>query len=121
MAHFKKGAKRRADILIKDNDDHVICLIEFKGPNKVLTDNIFDQLLRHDEIVKAETFCIVIGSCFYFYAFVGENKQLKLLSDFPTFKTLMEEGQVNYLLPEEVEFEKYIFKEPLEENIVTRF
>lgn len=35
MTHFLKGAKGRADIVITDNEQNVICLIECKEPNEV--------------------------------------------------------------------------------------
>ena len=54
--------------------------------------------------------CIVIGNYFYFY--LNEEKP-KLLTDFPTYKTLMENGQIEYFLPETVPFEKFSYLEPI--------
>jgi hypothetical protein len=54
--------------------------------------------------------CIVIGNIFYFY--LNEEEPV-LLTDFPSFKTLMEKGQVDYFLPESEPFEKYLINEPI--------
>lgn len=114
MTHFKKGAKGRADILISDDDGNIICLIECKEPREFLTDRVEEQILKYDNVVNAQSTCIIIGDTFIFKAFLGNDTERKVLTDFPTFKTLMEEGQVEYFLPEEEVFEKFPFNQ---ENI----
>lgn len=121
MSYFEKGAKGRADILIFDNDENVLCLIECKEPREYLTDNILEQVERYDKYVKAETTCIVIGSEIHFFAFMENENKLIKLSEFPTFKTLIENGQVDYFLPQIEEFKKINFIEPLDEEIINEF
>lgn len=121
MSYFEKGAKGRADILIFDNDENVLCLIECKEPREYLTDNVLEQVERYDKYVKAETTCIAIGSEIHFFAFMENEDKIIKLSEFPSFKTLIENGQVDYFLPEIVEYEKLDFTEPLDEDIVNEF
>jgi hypothetical protein len=118
MTHFLKGAKGRADIIITDNEQNVICLIECKEPKEVLSDIVLDQLLKYDEILRAETMCIVIGNYFYFYL---NEEDPKLLTDFPTYKTLIENGQVEYFLPEIEPFEKFSYLEPIPKEEIDLF
>ncbi len=87
MSYFEIGAKGRADILIFDNDENVLCLIECKEPREYLTDNVLDQVERYDKYVKAETTCILMGSKIHFFT-IMENKVIKL-TEFPSFKILI--------------------------------
>jgi hypothetical protein len=121
MSYFEKGAKGRADILIFDNDENVLCLIECKEPREYLTDNVLEQVERYDKYVKAETTCVVIGSEIHFFAFMQNENTIIKLSEFPTFKTLIENGQVDYFMPEIEEFEKINFIEPLDQDIINEF
>lgn len=120
MSRFKPGAAGRADILIYDDDDNVLCLIECKEPNEIYTDKVLEQLLRYDEIVEAETFCILIGTSCVFM-FTNEAQELLTASEFPSYKTLIEYGQIDYFLPEEIPFERFSYIEPIEEDIQNLF
>ena len=50
----------------------------------------------------------------------NEDKIIKL-SEFPSFKTLIENGQVEYFLPEFEKYEKIKFIEPIDKDIVNEF
>jgi hypothetical protein len=113
MTHFPKGKgkKGRADIVISDNDENTLCIIECKESNEYLTDNVLDQILKYDEVIDSENLCIAIGNRFWFLMKNGD--ELLTLTEFPSFKTLMENGQVEYFLEDHIPFEKFTFKEPI--------
>lgn len=120
MSRFRKEASGRADILIFDESENVLCLIECKEPNEIYTDKVLEQILKYDDIVQAETFCIVIGSSCAFM-FIDENHNLISASEFPTYKTLIENGEINYEVDEDVPFERFSINEPIEKQTLDLF
>ena len=107
------GTKGRADLLVYDYDGRVLCLIECKRPNEVITDDVFNQILRYNDILNAETLCIVAGNEILFYGFNDLN-ELVLFSEIPSYKTLIEKGTIEYYEYEPLIFEKI---ESNDENI----
>jgi hypothetical protein len=73
-----KGKKGRADIVIFDDEENVLCLIECKEPNEYLSDSVLDQLLRYDEVINSENLCIAIGNRFHFL--MKQENELLLLT-----------------------------------------
>lgn len=108
-----KGKKGRADLLVYDYEGRVLCLIECKRPNEVITDNVFNQILRYNEILNAETLCIVAGNDILFYGF-NDLGEFVLFSEIPSYKTLIEKGTIEYYEFETFDFEKFEYND---ENI----
>lgn len=121
LTHFPdgKGKAGRVDIVISDLEENVLCIIECKEPNENYTDNVIEQILKYDEVVNAESLCIAIGNQFVFL--LKEQDQLLKLTEFPSFKTLMENGQVEYFIDEELPFEKFTFIEPIPNDEIDHF
>jgi hypothetical protein len=113
LIHFPdgKGKAGRVDIVISDEEENTLCIIECKEPNEHYTDNVIDQILKYDEVVNAESLCIAIGNQFIFL--LKEEDKLLKLTEFPSYKTLIENGQVEYFLQEDMLFEKFTFREPI--------
>ncbi len=121
LTHFPngKGKKGRADIIISDYDENTLCIIECKEPNEYFTDNVLDQILKYDEVINSENLCIAIGNQFLFL--MKEENKLLTLTEFPSFKTLMENGQVEYFVEDDTPFEKFTFIEPIPKEEIDVF
>jgi hypothetical protein len=109
LSRIKKKITGRADIVIYDDDENVLCLIECKALSETLTDSTIDQLFRYDDIFNAEILCFVIGNSFYV---IDKYKHEKLenpviFAEFPKFNYFFEDIEIEYFLPETVPFEKH--------------
>lgn len=119
MSYFKPQTIGRADILIYDDEQNVLCLIECKEPNEFLSDAVLDQILKYDEIVNAGSLCIAIGGQIHFL--LKDGNELLKLTEFPSYKTLIENGRVEYFIHEGIAFEKYVFKLPIPQEQIDLF
>ncbi|MCR5861787.1 type I restriction enzyme HsdR N-terminal domain-containing protein [Flavobacterium sp. J372] len=88
MSRFAEGASGRADIIIYNNQRDILCVIECKRPGEPITDNILEQVKRYDDILQAETICIVLGKLCYFFTYNELNECAVLATEFPTYKEL---------------------------------
>lgn len=101
-----KGAKGRADILVYDYQGNVLCLIECKKPNELITDIVIDQILRYNEVINAESLCVIAGNEVFFCGYNDKSEFIQF-AEIPSFKTLMEGGTVEYFNYEPFEFQKF--------------
>ena len=116
MAHFVDGEKGRADLLIMGDDEEVLCLIECKEPNEVLSDQVIEQLNRYDNVVIAKTSCIVIGNVFYFFVFDENEERVKISKDFPTYLSLKNDAKFDCFDDEATSFERFPIAVPFAEE-----
>ena len=84
MAHTKKGARGRADIVIYRDDEctDVLMIIECKAPHiNILGDEVFKQASGYREILKAEYIMLVNGieAIIYYYNDGGRIEFLSLI------------------------------------------
>lgn len=110
LSRIVRGKKGRADILVYDYQGNVLCLIECKNRNETITDNVIDQILRYNEVINAESLCIVAGNEFFFCGYNEKNEFIQF-AEIPTFKTLMEGGTIEYYNYEPIDFEKFQINE----------
>ncbi|MDU4573704.1 type I restriction enzyme HsdR N-terminal domain-containing protein [Veillonella sp.] len=90
MAHTKKGARGRADIVVYRDDEctDVLMIIECKAPYiNVLGDEVFKQASGYREILNAEYIMLVNGVEAVVYIYNdGEYFEVK---DIPSFEELL--------------------------------
>ncbi|RFB12726.1 hypothetical protein DZB84_18420 [Bacillus sp. HNG] len=95
MTYFKKGAKGRADIIVyrKEEDGlYPVILIECKSPNVELTDDIFEQAVRYDQIVLADAIVLTNGNKMEWYGWNEKEEQYVSLAKIPTYQELLEKN-----------------------------
>lgn len=109
MSHFKKGKKGRADIVVHAEDDSgtkvPIIVIECKAKNVVMIDDVWDQVLRYDEIL--DTGFIIITNESVTYAAKWDEDDYYFLTELPTYSEIID--------CEEFEFEEsenFLWKRP---------
>ncbi|RFB12720.1 hypothetical protein DZB84_18390 [Bacillus sp. HNG] len=110
MTYFKKGAKGRADIIVyrKEEDGlYPVILIECKSPNVELTDDVFEQAVRYDQIVLADALVLTNGNKMEWYGWNEKEDQYVSLAKIPTYQELLENNTLEYNMNE-----PYIWERP---------
>lgn len=107
MAHTKKGARGRADIVIYRDDEctDVLMIIECKAPHiNVLGDEVFNQASGYREILNADYIMLVNGieTIIYYYndGVYHEVKEIPLLEE-------LLKNEISFVEPEPFEAFRY--------------
>lgn len=119
MAHTKKGARGRADIVIYRDDEctDVLMIIECKAPHiNVLGDEVFNQASGYREILNADYIMLVNGieAIIYYYndGVYHEVKEIPLLEE-------LLRKEVSFVEPEP--FEPYKYEELMSDEYQEAF
>lgn len=93
MSYFKKGLKGRADIIVygeRDNQLIPLLIIECKANHVPLTESVFNQVIRYDEMIFADMIMVTNGIDTIFQAYCTSTKLYKTLAVLPSYKDLVE-------------------------------
>ena len=119
MAHTKKGARGRADIVVYRDDEctDVLMIIECKAPYiNVLGDEVFKQASGYREILNAEYIMLINGiEVIIYYYNDGEYFEVK---DIPSLEELLK-SKVSIV--EEEPFEEYKYEELISDEYQEAF
>ena len=119
MAHTKKGARGRADIVVYRDDEctDVLMIIECKAPHiNVLGDEVFNQACGYREILNADYIMLVNGiEAIIYYYNDGAYHEVK---DIPLLEELLRE-EVSFVEPEP--FEPYKYEELMSDEFQEAF
>ena len=119
MAHTKKGARGRADIVIYRDDEctDVLMIIECKAPHiNVLDDEVFNQACGYREILNADYIMLVNGiEAIIYYYNDGAYHEVK---DIPLLEELLRK-EVSFVEPEP--FEPYKYEELMSDEYQEAF
>ena len=119
MAHTKKGARGRADIVVYRDDEctDVLMIIECKAPYiNVLGDEVFKQASGYREILNAEYIMLVNGVEAVVYIYNdGEYFEVK---DIPSFEELL---SAKISITEEEPFVEYSYEELMSDEFHEAF
>ena len=119
MAHTKKGARGRADIVIYRDDEctDVLMIIECKAPHiNVLGDEVFNQASGYREILNADYIMLVNGiEAIIYYYNDGAYHEVK---DIPLLEELLRK-EVSFVEPEP--FEPYKYEELMSDEYQEAF
>lgn len=119
MAHTRKGARGRADIVVYGDDEctNVLMVIECKAPHiNVRGDEVFEQAAGYREILNAEYIMLVNGveATVYLY----DEDEYWEVEDIPSFEELLG-GNVS--IAEEEVFEGYSYEELMSDEYQEAF
>lgn len=119
MAHTKKGARGRADIVVYRDDEctDVLMIIECKAPHiNVLGDEVFKQACGYREILNADYIMLINGieAIVYIYN-EGEYFEVK---DTPFFEELLKS---KISIVETEEFEEFRYEELMSDEFKEAF
>ncbi len=119
MAHTKKGARGRADIVIYRDDEctDVLMIIECKAPHiNVLGDEVFNQACGYREILNADYIMLVNGiEAIIYYYNDGAYHEVK---DIPLLEELLRK-EVSFVEPEP--FVPYKYEELMSDEFQEAF
>lgn len=119
MAHTKRGARGRADIVVYRDDEctDVLMIIECKAPHiNVLGDEVFKQASGYREILNAEYIMLVNGVEAVVYIYNdGEYFEVK---DIPSFEELL---SAEISITEEELFVEYSYEELMSDEFHEAF
>ncbi|CAM4193675.1 type I restriction enzyme HsdR N-terminal domain-containing protein [Bacillus manliponensis] len=93
MSYFKKDLKGRADIIVygeQDNELIPVLILECKANHVPLTENIFNQVIRYDEMIFADMIMVTNGIETIFQAYCESTKLYQTLAITPSYKGLVE-------------------------------
>ena len=93
LSHYKKGARKRADIIIKKSNDKPFILFELKAPSVYIDNYTLTQALEYNKILKCKYICLSNGDSEEWYRIKGK-KQL-LIEKPKSFKKLLK-GKVKF-------------------------
>ena len=119
MAHTKKGARGRADIVVYRDDAYtdVLMIIECKAPHiNVLGDEVFEQASGYREILNADYIMLINGvEAIIYYYNNGEYFEVK---DIPSLEDLLKS---KISIVEAEKFEEYKYEELMSDEFQDAF
>jgi hypothetical protein len=99
MAHFKKGEKDRADIIVygenKEGCNIPIMIIECKAPNVPIVDETWFQAYKYDYILGAGLLLVTNGNNTYAAVWDEEDETYYLTEELPNYDNIV--NKKNYI------------------------
>ena len=77
---------KRFDILIHDINGACVLLVECKAPNIKINQESFDQILRYNQVIKAEFLMVTNGIIHYYCRINNDKKNIEFLKEIPVNK-----------------------------------
>lgn len=59
------GTKRRCDSVVFNSDGSILMIVEFKAPDIEISQNVFDQIMRYNLVLKAKLLIVSNGLSHY--------------------------------------------------------
>ena len=84
----QNGIKRRCDTLVADRHGNALVIVEYKQPNVEITQEVFDQIVRYNSVLKAKYLIVSNGISHYCCTIDYENHSHSFLPDIPMFENL---------------------------------
>ncbi|MBO5819720.1 MAG: type I restriction enzyme HsdR N-terminal domain-containing protein [Bacteroidales bacterium] len=82
------GLSRRCDTVVFDKNLQVLCICEYKAPQVNITQEVFQQILRYNWVLKAKYLIVSNGLKHYACRIDYEKQQTIFLQDIPDFSEL---------------------------------
>lgn len=114
MSYYKKEAKGRADIIVSavnDKKESVpILIVECKATSVPLTDDVFEQVARYNNIVEADTVIVTNGNKFIINTLDPEVDRYRELKELPTYKELVNRNNLNFVDKKDASWQRPDFR-----------
>lgn len=125
MSYFKKGSRGRADIIVyTENEDGYyipIMIVECKAPHISLIDDVWDQVLRYNEILNTNTIVITNGNYTYGANWTDETETYKLLEELPKYNKLLDNTNFKYVCRNPEKWKRPDFKDMMSQTTIEEF
>lgn len=84
----QNGIKRRCDTLVADREGQPLVIVEYKAPDIEITQQVFDQIVRYNMVLKARYLMVSNGMVHYCCLIDYANSSYSFLSEIPDYDSL---------------------------------
>lgn len=85
----QNGIKRRCDTLVADREGQPLVIIEYKAPEIEITQQVFDQIVRYNMVLRARYLMVSNGMVHYCCQIDYDNNTYSFLSEIPSYGDLL--------------------------------
>ncbi len=86
----QNGIKRRCDTLVADREGQPLVIVEYKAPEIEITQQVFDQIVRYNMVLRARYLMVSNGMSHYCCQIDYENNTYSFLNDIPEYAELLQ-------------------------------
>ena len=125
MAHFKKGTRDRADIVVygKNNSDELIpqFVVECKAPTIPIVDEVWHQVYKYNEILDTNLVVTTNGEITYAAIWDNEDKSYYYIEKLPSYEKLLDKENINLIYDECESWKRPSFSELMSSKTINEF
>lgn len=85
----QNGIKRRCDTLVADTMGQPLVIVEYKAPSIEITQDVFDQIVRYNMVMRARCLIVSNGMSHYCCLVDYQNNSYTFLPDIPVYPDLV--------------------------------
>lgn len=82
------GIKRRCDTLVCDNHGSTLLIAEYKAPSVAITQQVFDQIVRYNMVLRARYLIVTNGLQHYLCTINYEKNTYSFSNDIPAYSEI---------------------------------
>lgn len=86
----QNGIKRRCDTLVADREGQPLVIVEYKAPEIEITQQVFDQIVRYNMVLRARYLMVSNGMTHYCCQIDYANNTYSFLNDIPEYAELLQ-------------------------------
>ena len=86
----QNGIKRRCDTLVADREGQPLVIVEYKAPEIEITQQVFDQIVRYNMVLRARYLMVSNGMSHYCCQIDYEDNTYSFLNDIPEYAELLQ-------------------------------
>ena len=86
----QNGIKRCCDTLVADREGQPLVIVEYKAPEIEITQQVFDQIVRYNMVLRARYLMVSNGMSHYCCQIDYENNTYSFLNDIPEYAELLQ-------------------------------
>lgn len=85
----QNGIKRRCDTLVADRQGKPLVIVEYKAPEIEITQQVFDQIVRYNMVLRARYLMVSNGMTHYCCRIDYDNNTYAFLTDIPRYEDIV--------------------------------
>jgi len=85
----QNGIKRRCDTLVADRQGKPLVIVEYKAPEIEITQQVFDQIVRYNMVLRARYLMVSNGMTHYCCHIDYDNNTYAFLTDIPRYEEIV--------------------------------
>ncbi len=89
----QNGISRRCDTVVGDRTGQPLVIVEYKAPSINITQNVFDQIVRYNMVLKARYLMVSNGLVHYCCQIDYEKNSYRFLEEIPCYDSLVASQQ----------------------------